>query len=116
MRNQNSKVRVTKRKLPKCIGICRTFNDIQFAYSNFLVSNENIKEFRCNILLENLSIDGKYTTDFVCTRTNGDIFVRECVDRSKITKPLTIKLLDLSREYWLKRGINDWGIVVNEEK
>ena len=31
-----------------------------------------------------------------------------------LTKPLTVKLLDFSRNYWLKRGIKDWGIVINE--
>ena len=27
---------------------------------------------------------------------------------------LTAKLLDASREYWGKRGVLDWGIVVEE--
>ena len=114
MRNQNSKVRVTKRKLTKCIGICRTFNDIQFAFSNYLDSNENIKDFRCNVLLENLPIEGKFTTDFLCTKTNGDLMVRECVFRKKLSLPRTCKLLDASRKYWARRGITDWAIVVEE--
>ena len=30
MRNQNSKVRTTKRKLQKCEGVCRTFCALQY--------------------------------------------------------------------------------------
>ncbi|MBQ4266908.1 MAG: hypothetical protein IJB93_01840 [Clostridia bacterium] len=26
-----------------------------------------------------------------------------------------VKLLDISREYWLKHGVNDWGLVIDEE-
>jgi hypothetical protein len=29
---------------------------------------------------------------------------------------MTIKLLDASREYWIRRGVKDWGIVTDEEK
>jgi hypothetical protein len=42
--------------------------------------------------------------------------VRECVFRKKLSLPRTCKLLDLSREYWRRRGIEDWGIVVEAEK
>jgi hypothetical protein len=27
---------------------------------------------------------------------------------------MTVKQLDASREYWLKHGISDWGIVTNK--
>lgn len=77
-----------------------------------LQENDDIVEIRCNVLLEGLT-EGEYTSDFVCTKTNGDLMIRECVYRSKIEKPMTIKLLDMSREYWLKRGVTDWGIVVD---
>ena len=77
-----------------------------------LQDNDEITEIRCNVLLEGLT-EGEYTSDFVCTKTNGDLMVRECVYRSKIEKPMTIKLLDMSREYWLKRGVTEWGIVID---
>ncbi len=35
--------------------------------------------------------------------------IRECVERKYITKPKTVKLLDVSLDYWRKRGIEDWG-------
>lgn len=41
--------------------------------------------------------------------------IRECVERSKLTRPLTCKLLDASRNYWLSHGITDWGIVIEKE-
>ena len=39
---------------------------------------------------------GEYTSDFVCTKTDGDLMVRECVFRKFLMKPLTVKLLDAS--------------------
>lgn len=41
--------------------------------------------------------------------------VRECVFRKFLMKPLTVKLLDASREYWLRHGVTDWGLVIDEE-
>lgn len=70
--------------------------------------DKNVKEIRCNVLLDDLQI-GDYTSDFVCTKTNGTIMVRECVLKKYLSKPLTINLLDTSREYWLKHGVTDWG-------
>lgn len=114
MRKKNYKGRCEKRSLGKCSEICRTYDSIQNAYATFLQDNDNIASFRCNVLLENLSI-GEYTTDFLCTRTNGDLLVRECVNRKHLSKPLTVKLLDESKLYWLRRGVTDWGLVINEE-
>ncbi len=114
MRKKNYKGRCEKRSLVKCPEVCRTYNDIQYAYADVLQANENIKEFRCNIPLDGLSV-GEYTSDFVCVKSDGDMMVRECVYRKLLTKPLTVKLLDESRLYWLRHGITDWGLVVNEE-
>ena len=74
-----------------------------------------MKEVRCNIPLEGQDADD-YTTDFVCTKKDGDLLVRECVFRKHLMKPMTVKLLDLSKEYWLKRGVTDWGIVIDAQK
>ena len=30
-------------------------------------------------------------------------------------KPLTVKLLDASRDYWLRHGVTGWGLVIDEE-
>ena len=46
---------------------------------------------------------------------NGDVMVRECVLRKHLAKPMTVKMLDISREYWLRHGVSDWGLVIDEE-
>ena len=115
MRNKNSNTQVIKRKLDKCKGICRTYNDIQYQYADLLEQDESVVEFRCNVVLDDFELNGTFTTDFLITKSNGDILIRECVFREKITKPMNIKLLDASHRYWTNKGVNDWGIVVNEE-
>ena len=114
MRKKNYKGRCEKRALSKCKEICRTYDDIQFAYADMLQQNDSITEIRCNVLLDGLEL-GEYTTDFVCVKADNDLMVRECVSRKFLTKPLTVKLLDISREYWLRHGVTDWGIVTDEE-
>ena len=42
--------------------------------------------------------------------------IRECVFRNLLTKPHTANLLQISRAYWTKKGVSDWGLVTNEEK
>lgn len=112
MRKKSYKGRCTKRMLSKCQDVCRTYDDIQYTYADMLQADESIAEIRCNVFLEGLS-EGDYTSDFVCVKADGDLLVRECVFRKHLTKPLTVKLLDASREYWVNRGVIDWGIVVD---
>ena len=111
MRKKNYKGRCEKRSLTKCREACRTYDDVQSSYAEMLEQNEGIAEIRCNVPLDRL----EYTTDFLCVKTDHDRMVRECVSRKYLTKPLTVKLLDMSREYWLRRGVTDWGIVTDEE-
>ena len=115
MRKKGYKGRCRKKKLAKCRDVCRTYDDIQFAYADLLNEREDILEFTCNVPLEGLSA-GEYTTDFVCVKNDEDMMIRECVQRTHLMKPLTVRLLDLSREYWTKRGVTDWGLVINAEK
>ena len=115
MRKNNYKGRCEKRLVAKCIEICRTYDPIQSVYADMLSIDDGIAEFRCNVLMDGM-LEGKYTSDFVCTRTDGSMMVRECVYRNKLTKPMTAKLLEESRQYWLRHGITDWGIVIDEEK
>ena len=115
MRKQSYKGRCEKRSLPKCQGICKTYDAIQSAYADMLQNDDSISEFRCNVLMDDLDI-GDYTTDFVCTKSNGDLMIRECVFRSHLAKPMTVKLLDASRNYWLRRGVSDWGLVIDAEE
>lgn len=111
MRKKNYKGRCEKRSISKCDEICRTYDAIQYTYADILQASEDIKEIRCNVPL-----DGEeYTSDFVCVKISGDLLVRECVNRKFLTKPLTVKMLDVSRNYWQCRGVTDWGLVINED-
>ncbi len=112
MRKKNFKGRCEKRKLPKCEGICRTYDKIQFAYAELLSRSDEVSCFQVNVPLD--GIEGDYTSDFVCTKLDSDLMVRECVERKHLTKPLTAKLLQASRDFWLRRGVSDWGIIIEK--
>jgi len=111
MRKKNFKGRCEKRVVAKCVDVCRTYAPIQYAYADLLAADDTIQEFQCNVPMD----DSEYTTDFVCIKVGGDLMVRECVYRKFLTKPMTIKLLDSSRDYWLRHGVSDWGLVIDEE-
>jgi hypothetical protein len=102
-------------KLSKSNEVVKTFDNIQTAYAQILDKDENIQKIQCNVPLEGIE-EGEFTTDFLCTKSDGDLMVRECVFRKKLSLPRTCKLLDSSREYWLKRGVTDWGIVIEQEE
>ena len=70
MKKKGYKGRCEKRSLSKCVGVCRTYSDLQSAYADVLEADPQVKEFQCNVLLEGLSI-GEYTTDFLCTMQDG---------------------------------------------
>lgn len=114
MRKKNFKGRCEKRMIAKCAEVCRTYDPIQYAFADMLAEDDTVREIRCNVPLDGAEVE-EYTTDFVCARTDGDLMVRECVYRKFLSKPLTIKLLDASREYWLRHGVTDWGLVIDEE-
>lgn len=114
MLRQNPKTRCEKRTFSKAVGICRLYSSIQSRYADLLQANADIKEIRCNYALDGLEL-GQYTSDFVCLRQDGTYMVRECIDRRHLDKPMTIRLLEASRLYWLHKGISDWGIVINSE-
>lgn len=115
MRKKNFKGRCTKRSLSKCQSVCRTYDAVQSACADMLQEDDEIINFRCNVLLDGLE-EGEYTSDFVCEKKSGETMVCECVPRSHLMKPLTVKLLDFSRNYWLKHGVSDWRIVIDEDK
>ncbi|MDE7251387.1 MAG: Tn7 transposase TnsA N-terminal domain-containing protein [Acetatifactor sp.] len=110
------RTRCEKRSMSKCAdGVARTYNAIESKYAEMLQENPDIKEFRCQVLLEGLEI-GEYCSDFVATKVDGELRVRECVYRKDLSKLKTAKLLDASRNYWRRRGVTDWGIVVEKKE
>ena len=113
MRNSKTHSVTMKKKLTKCQTVFNAYNDLQYAYGTKLDNNQDIVEIKCNVKLTDC-LDGEhYTTDFYCVKTNGEAMVRECVYKDKLLKPMTAKLLDMSRNYWLSKGVSDWGIVLN---
>ena len=57
----------------------------------------------------------EYTSDFLCVKVDNTLMVRECVFRKHLTKPQTVKLLDISRDYWRIHGVTDWGLVIDDK-
>ena len=81
MRKKNYKgAKCTKRYVNKCDDVCRTYDAIQYAYANLLSEAEEVKSFQVNVLLQGLE-EGAYTSDFVITKADGNLMVRECVSR-----------------------------------
>ena len=110
------RTRCEKRTMGKCAdGVVRTYNAIESKYAERLEENPDVKEFRCQVLLEELEL-GEDCSDFVAVKTDGDLMVRECVYRKHLMKPMTAKLLDASRDYWRRRGVTDWGIIIEKEE
>lgn len=92
MRKANFKGKCQKRSLTKCKDVCRTYDDIQSAYADVLEQREDIVDFSCNVLLDGLDI-GAYTSDFVCTKANGEIMVIDCLN---LTMPQWIEAASIS--------------------
>lgn len=115
MRNAIQKGRCIRRSIPHCSTICKSYDKVQDAYAVILGNSQNITEIKCNVLLTDTS-EGEFTTDFVITKGDGTVAVRECVIRSNLLRPRTIKLLDLSQRYWLQHGVTDWKVVTNDAK
>ena len=115
MRKKSYKGKCEKRRVEKCSDVCRTYDAIQAAYVDVLMNCPDVVEFKCNVILDGLEA-GDYMTDFVCKKKDGDLMVRECVFRRLLSKPMTVKLLEASRQYWLRRGVTDWGLTIDAEK
>lgn len=115
MRNSKSKVRCEKRKLPKCDDLLRLYSPMQSRYADLLQADQSVKSFLCNIPLDPCDAGDGFTTDFLITKADDTVMVRECVYRKHLSKPLTIKLLTASFRYWSERGVKDWGLVVDKD-
>lgn len=114
MKKINYKGRCEKRKVSKCEYICRLYSKIQSAFADTLENDVGVVSFECNVPLKGVA-EGLYSTDFVAKKADGTTMVRECVWRFNLNKPSYTKLLDLSRNYWLSQGVEDWGIVIEKE-
>ena len=77
MRKKNYKGRCEKQSLEKFATICKTYDPIQTSYAKLLVDNSAVVEVRCNVFLDGEDCS-EYMTDFVCTKIDGELMVREC--------------------------------------
>ncbi len=114
MKKINYKGRCEKRKVSKCKEVCKSYSKIQTAFIDVLEKDPEIVAFECNVKLSSVA-DGIYSTDFVAEKADGTKMVRECVWRVNLTRPSYTRLLDISRNYWLSQGVEDWGIVIEKE-
>ncbi len=114
MRKKNYKGRCEKRTVAKCEGICKTFDKLQSRMVDILSEDRSVKNVRCNVLMDGTD----YTSDIVCVMEDESIVIYECCYRNLLNRPTNAKLLQQSREYWLKHGIQeeDWRLVVDAEK
>lgn len=113
MKKVDYKGRVIKRQLSKCKEVCRSYSEMQDDYARFLQVDDNVRGFQCNVRMNDDPETDHYTSDFVITLADGTLRVRECVYRKHLERPSTAKLLDLSKNYWLSKGVSDWGIVID---
>jgi hypothetical protein len=116
IRNRIQKGRCEKKKIGKCQEVCRTYDKVQAACLDYLSRSEDIAEIQSNVFLDGLEEDAEYTTDFMCKKSNGDLLVRECVYRKNLLRPSVALLLEKSRQFWFKRGVLDWQVVVEKEE
>ena len=114
MRKKTTKGRCEKRTLEKCIGVCKTYSPIQKVYAVYIEENDHVKEFRTNVLLDGEA--SGYTTDFVIETSDGRLMIRECISKSMLIRVTHCELLEISRKYWLSKGVTDWGIVIDGDK
>lgn len=114
MRKKNYKGRCEKQYLEKFATICKTYEPLQSRYASILVENKDVVEIRCNVGLDGAECS-EYMTDFVCTKADGELMVRECMSRKLLSRPQMAAMLDMSRNYWLRHGVTDWGIVTDEK-
>lgn len=117
MRKRDFKGRCEKRRLPKFNEVCKTYDKMQSVMAFRLSKQDEFVELYCNVGLEGV-LDDAYMSDLVGVREDGSKVVYECVYKKHLSKPMTTRLLDASRRYWLAKGVDekDWILVVGKER
>ena len=57
--------------------IFRAYNELQLKYGDVLEANDDIIEINFNVLLKDFELGDSFTSDFVCTKRDGSLMVRE---------------------------------------
>lgn len=115
MHKKDYKGRCEKKTLTKSKEICRTYDPIQNKFADMLNDSPDIKEIRCNVLLDNFP-EGEYTSDFDYAlnkwRFNGERMHTKRQD-IKANEYQTFRCI---KSILVNHGISDWGIVTNAEE
>ena len=73
MRKKNYKGRCEKVSMPKCHGVCKTYDPIQMAYAIMLQEDGGVSEFWCNVVLDG---EGKIIgEEYEKSISKGDYFL-----------------------------------------
>ena len=116
MRNMSSNVKCIRVSSKKSDKVCRCYSDLQLKYLELIEEDDKIVKVELNVKLSISSIEESYSTDFLITLDDETVRIRECVYKKQLLRPTAVKLLDLSRNYWLSKGYSDWGIIINEKE
>lgn len=81
MRKKNYKGRCAKRSVPKCEGVCKTYDALQSRMVDILSEDTVVREIRCNVPMD----DTGYTSDIVCIMDDESVVVYKMMLREKYT-------------------------------
>ena len=121
MRKQIQKGRCTKLMLDKCKTVCCLYDKVQIAAAKMLNREPSVCQFECNVPLGDAAVNDvnlpaePYTSDFLIFYDDGHKAVREAVYHAHLSRPSVAERLDISRHYWARHGIEDWGLIIDKE-
>lgn len=125
MRKYNKRQRTITVASPKKGGVIRINSYAARAYADALEKDERITHYN-----ENIELDGEFfayvshqgiraqyfasrwLTDFLLEFSDGHQAVRELAAKEDLGKSACLEQLELSRRYWMAKGISDWKIVI----
>lgn len=90
MRNirNHTRTSVIKVKFSKAVnGVCKLYSSLQRKLAERFEDDDNVQTFETNVKVDELPIDGTFTSDFLVKFKDGSFKVYECVLRRHITKP-----------------------------
>ena len=108
MRNikTHTTVPVVRIKFNKAInGVCKLYSSLQRKLAERFENDDSVETFEVNVKVDELPIDGTFTTDLLVKFKDGSLKAYECILRKHLTKPMSMKLLSLSRAHWIKKGV-----------
>ena len=116
MRNirNHTRTSVIKVKFSKAVnGVCKLYSSLQRKLAERFENDDSVETYEANVKVDELPIDGTFTTDFLVKFNDGSLKAYECILRRHLTKPMSMKLLSLSRTHWIKKGV---GFAIATEK